>query len=667
MNPKILLIALCSFMSMNVAAYSPFVDNDGYFLEHLKRKRYDIDTAANAVVLYESGIYKMYRQPDGSLRFSKYTRRIVKILTAKGMSEADMAFAFPGSGGFDGQLKQISAKTYTLEGDKINVTGFDKKAISLETAPGNYKLLKFSMPAITEGCVLDYEFEVDHYATIQFGDWSFQDKIPVIHSEFATTFLDEFQMSFVTRTNEPYKQLEPKEVMAMADIDMPLAYTLPATKYSKTTTMRWVRRNLPAIIEEPHLYSIINYIDGVDMYIAGSPYNDEFKLGSWQDFNRTVNARLSLFTSGMNNNQAIAGVVKDIFKDVTCKTGLDSAKCIFRYVRKNYTATSRYFDIQDGKLKKVIEEKKGTSTDINILLHKLYQYAGITSNVVLIGVRERGKLLPDCPVLDNVNYLICRVETDGQVYNLDASDKYNAFGVLPLSCYNGFAWGVSEKGFAVIISPDSIKERMLVNVSTENTDKDNYILKIDQVMGDVSGSITRKSWLTDKNKIEEYIRLIVKNMPFDASLLEYEAGNVAEPDEPLKFSFKVKLTFGKEDKMFFVPSMFNFYDDNPFKSSRRIFPVEMPYALDYIFQFTLSLPEGYSIEEGPKSLLCKLNDRNTYNYRFNYSEENNTMTLSTRMKIQETFFDAAHYQVIKSFFDSVIAQQQKPVLMVKKG
>lgn len=665
MKPVALFAFLCCLIPCLSKAYSPFVDNEGFFLRHLKTNRYGIDTNANAVVLYETGVYKMYRHNNGDLHYTKYIRRIIKILTDEGFSQADIAFGYPSEKNDGARVTKLDAKTYSLDGENIKITKLDNKVVSNEQANDGYKLLKFSMPAVSKGVILDFAYEVDHLYEMQFGDWSFQDDIPVLHSEFSATYMEKFGMSFAVKTNVPYKLVSFKDVAAMADSAVPNAYYSQPEAFGNSTTRRWVRRNLPAIIEEPHLYNIRNYVDGVDIYVVSSPYDATFKMGSWIDLNKTMNSDFSSFSSGLNAKQAINNLTKQIFAKASCTTALDSAKKIYRFICENFNRSNN--GLYTTKLKQVVDEKKGTSADVTVLLKVMLENAGFKANAVLVGLREYGKLLPEAPVITNINYMVCRVQVDGDIYYLDPTEKFLPFGVLNPSCYNGFAWCLGSEGFGVNIAPDSLRERVAYTVVSENEDTSNYVVKISQVFGSMSGAALRKQVATDKSMIDAYVKRIVDDFPFEAELINVEVANVEDSDAPLKLSFRMKLTLPVEDKLFFSPSMFNCYNVNPFKASVRIFPIEMPYALDYYYMLKLKLPSNYTVQDLPASLKCTIDDKNNYNYISEYEAETNTLSVMTRLKMHNTFFEAVNYDPVRSFYDKILQQQQKPMVLQKRS
>ena len=667
MSPfKLITLIVSLFYTSLGFAYQPFTDNDNYFLGHLKKNKYELDTSANAIVLYETGSYKMGRRGDGQLVFNITTRRIVKILSSAGIKQADISIPYYSSKNTESYPVKIVAKTYNLDNGQLKVTELDKKLITTEVANNYYKLLKFSLPAVIEGTIIDYSYEIEQEATLAFVEWRFQDDIPVMYSEVSATYENEFQVAAVTKSSSSFVLHDNKDV-GLSDSEMPLAYRTSPVNYSNKTMMRWVRRNLPAIVDEPFNYNIDNYVDQLSIYIVSSPYDGQLKIGSWDGVNELMESSFKSYTNYIGSKTVLDNLLTEIFTNAKCTDGLDSAMKIYQFVRDNFNVSSKYsMDVSSKKLKTLIEKRSGTTAEINLLLYKLLLEAGYKSNIVIAATREAQKLLPQCPVLDNLNYMVCRTEINGRVFFLDGTEKCNPFGVLSQSCYNGFAWAIDHKGFGVNIAPDSLRERSSVVITTEQDNADDYRINITQIFGNVSGPGYRKSWIADTAEVQEYLHSVVKSLLLDAKLVDYNIANLHTVDEPLKISFRIKMTWPKDDKLFFATSFFNSFSSNPFKASIRYTPVEMPYTIDYNYMMILKFPASHTVTDVPGSVICKLDEKNSYRYVAEYNVSTNTLSVNTRLNMNSTFFDVINYKAVQTFFDKVIEQQQKRVLITKK-
>ena len=70
------------------------------------------------------------------------------------------------------------------------------------------------------------------------------------------------------------------------------------------------------------------------------------------------------------------------------------------------------------------------------------------------------------------NYVICIAFINNKVIKLDASQPFNGFDQLPVSCYNGWGHIINEeRPFPVPIFADSLHETSITNVMIFNDDK----------------------------------------------------------------------------------------------------------------------------------------------------------------------------------------------------
>ena len=661
----IILFILINILSLLPAhAYTPFADNQEFYLKHLRTNVYSIDSQASAVVLYDWGEYGMSDITASGMSYRTKFRRVIKIISEDGLKEADISIPYYAAA--NARPAKVVAKTYSLQGDVVKVTELDQNAVTVDVINNYYKLLKFSFPSVAPGVVIDYSFEIEQAPLLCFVDWRFQDELPVLHSEVSATYLDRLRLSVITKSQYPFQVIDNKELLTMPEEKVPLAYQLPSTSFSGRNTLRYVRRNIRAIVDEDYNYCYENYTDKLDMYLIEFPGAAHGFMSPWRGVNTTFKGE---FGSFVNSGSARAASSKMLERALNRKHDnlLDSAKAINSYVRSYFNVTKKgLYDLEKSDFARVVQEQKGTSLEINLVLYKLLTESGIKANMVILSTRNMPRLIKDFPVMDNMNYAVCRVEIGGESYYLDASEKYAAFGVMNPMCYNGYAWLVSDTGHAVDISPDFIKEKSSSVVITESASKDDYRLMVMQNFGRVSAMELRKDWVKDSVKIKSYLKKSLKQFSFDSELLSFNVTGLEDVDEPLKLMYRLKVNFPEADNIFLVPSMFNFYGDNPFKANKRYLPVELPYAVDCYFSLVLKLPVEYKVDEVPSSISCKMDDRNSYKYVAQYDELANTISVSTKLSLSTTFYEAVNYSSLQSFFNTMITQQGEAALIVKR-
>ena len=153
--------------------------------EDLKMTKYIKDSTAGAVVLGDFGITKfVYSQDKGfTLDFERHVR--IKIFDKRELDQADFSvLLYIGNGGNKEEFKSIKAITYNFENGKEIKTKMGKDALFEELADKNHEMVKFSLPNVKEGSVLDVTYEISSPYLFNLNNWKFQSSIPTVHSEY---------------------------------------------------------------------------------------------------------------------------------------------------------------------------------------------------------------------------------------------------------------------------------------------------------------------------------------------------------------------------------------------------------------------------------------------------------------------------------------------------
>jgi len=112
------------------------------------------------------------------------------------------------------------------------------------------------------------------------------------------------------------------------------------------------------------------------------------------------------------------------------------------------------------------KKKEVTEAEQNLLLIALLRQKDINAEPVILSTKRFGVHSLIYPSIEEFNYVICKIDLNGEKFYLDATDTKLGFGKLPLKCYNGHARVISDKDSGdVYFLPDSIVEKKSVFVS----------------------------------------------------------------------------------------------------------------------------------------------------------------------------------------------------------
>jgi hypothetical protein len=342
---------------------------------------------------------------------------------------------------------------------------------------------------------------------------------------------------------------------------------------------------------------------------------------------------------------------------------IEKAQKLFEYVRDNFTCTDHSAKYLTQSLKKVFETKKGAVSDVNLLLAAMMKKAGFEVQPLLLSTRANGKAYETYPVMERLNYVIVRAKVGDRHVLLDASDPKLGFGKLPLRCYNGGARIIDVSPELVQLSPDSLKETAITSVFIMNSeDKKNLVGSYTSNLGQY-GSYSLRHKLA-KQSSEEYFKELKKAYPFDLNIKNTQTENLATYEQPvvLKYDFEFSVD---EDILYISPMLSEATKENPFKSAKRYYPVEMPYTMQEIYVLDMEIPEGYVVDELPKSARILLNeDEGMFEYLI--SSDGKNIRLRSKITLNRSTFDPEDYETLREFFAFIVKKHGEQIVLKKK-
>ena len=164
---------------------NPFVKFGKITVEELQKKIYPIDSNASAVVLADFGSAAVEGNSKGWFSIISKRHKVIHILNKKGYDEAKVEIPLYIDGAAEEELRQVKAVTYNLENGKIVETKLEKSNIFKEKIDKNHITRKFTLPAVKEGSIIEFEYEVSSDFIWNLDPWDFQSvSAPTLWSEF---------------------------------------------------------------------------------------------------------------------------------------------------------------------------------------------------------------------------------------------------------------------------------------------------------------------------------------------------------------------------------------------------------------------------------------------------------------------------------------------------
>jgi hypothetical protein len=667
------LCTLCWCQTFLYAQDPDFLKFGKVEMKELEMKNYPKDTSAGAVILSDMGrSYYTYVGDEFQVNLERHVK--IKILKKSDYKWADVRIVLYKSGTTVERVSDLKGFTYNLENGKMVKTKLEKEQVFEEKYDENHVLKKFTMPAVREGSVIEYTYTVksEFYWTLP--EWEFQNEIPVLWSEYRAIVPEFFIFKQYGQGYEPYyisKMDEGRESFAVHyRSEDNNSYTGSGRTpggiqnvEAKTTKYRWVMKDVPAIQEEPYMTTLRDYIAKIEFEITGTKFGAILKTwrNTWDDLAKNL-LESEYFGTQLNRTGFIRDEITGIKTKFTDPAERVAAICAF--VKKTMKWDGRERLYPETTLKKAYENRTGNSADINLLLVAMLKEAGLDANPVILSTRDHGRV-PFFPLITKFNYVIAHVELNGKSLLLDATEPYASHDMLPRRCLNGSGRLIAKSCVEVnLYNNEKYNRYCSAKLALKPTGELSGL--IEESEGGYTGFSNRKDY--NKEGKEKYIESLKKKLVgWDIENLDIK--NVEKVSEVFQTNYNVTIgehAQAASNLIYINPLLHRKADNNPFKLEERKFPVDFAAPTDETYILTLSIPEGYQVEELPKATIVSLPD-GAGKFTYNVNVNGNTLQVVSKLSIRKTMFIGDEYQYLREFYNHIVTKHSEQVVLKKKG
>ncbi|ULQ53713.1 DUF3857 domain-containing protein [Flavihumibacter fluvii] len=671
MNSFYRLMVLTLLIVVNMAAYAQ--DKSNVKFGKISKDDFQVtvpvyDSGAHAVIIADVGLSKINPNTEGGFGYEFQRKMRIKIIDKAGIEAGKFEIPlYAAKNGDDREeLKSIKAITYNLENGKIIETKLESDQVFTEKTSKYLQEKKFSLPALKPGAIFEISYTIISDFLFDFRSWSFQHEYPCMWSEFQTEVPQFYDYVYLVQGYQPFhiasKQddirsfliRDGREVGGLGD-----AFTISAMVHIN----RWVIKDVPALKEENYTTSIENHRCEIEFQLSSVNFPGQDPrpvMDTWPKVTRDLGAHESFG----QQIERFAPWVKDYLNGVIgiSTDSLANAKKIYAHIRDNFTCIRNNGMYASGDQKNLLKTRNGNVGDINLLLISMLKQANIECYPVILSTRSHRFAHAVYPLLERFNYVVCKAFIGDTSYMLDATIPNLAFGKLDNSCYNGYARILTYDPTPILLSPDSILERS-TTIAFLLPEKNEY-----------KGTVTSNPGYYESLQHRNYISQNGKYAFFDKIKRYYGAefeitnasiDSLSGLEMPVSVKYDIGFKHNDEDILYFNPVFVPFYKDNPFSADVRNYPVEMPYRLDETFILQMELPDGYIVEEMPKSTRVKLNEDEGY-FEYLVSSSEGRIQLRTRLVLVKTNFPPDDYDRLREFFSYVVKKQAEQIVLKKK-
>lgn len=624
--------------------------------EELQMTEYIADKDADAVILCQQTDVK-YDFVNGNFKVLYYINTRLKVLKPEGKRVADQSVVYtePESNGSRKEtLLGLKATAYNMENGKLVKTKMERQMINKERLDKNQVVTKFSVPQVKEGTVIEYEYRIesDYYGDIR--SWYAQSDIPVVYTSYRLAIPDWFEFHLdQTGISHLENNVSDDNLVLVLGSD---------TENLAVKVHTFIGRDLPALKDDDFVWNASDYgckvtAELAGIYVPGSIH--ETYTATWKDIDTQLmedeefGGRLKK-SSALKNEIIAAGIPNIADKK-------ERIAAVWRLLQSKVRWNGD-FAFWGKSASKVLKEGTGTNADINFLLINMLHDAGIESTPIVMRTRNRGKLPLSHASYKYLNTFVIGIEMDDdKLAYLDASSIDGYLNVLPSLLLVDRARAVKKNasGFWVNLQESA---RSRINTTIEATLNADGLLKGELVSmrDDEAAASLRRAWRETKDSVELIQKLQERN---NIEIQSYTTEGLHE----FSPAATEKMTFTKQcdaagDMIYLNPLVIIPEKESPFTASERILPIEFPYKQLEVQNISITLPEGYVVEETPQPIIIKFDGAVL---RISWSVSENVISVQYQLNINKTFFAPEVYQNLKMFYDKVV-ENCKNILTIKK-
>ncbi|WGH74074.1 DUF3857 domain-containing protein [Tenacibaculum tangerinum] len=606
-------------------------------VEELSMQRYEPDTTANAVVVYEHANYYLDEKRDYKKTTDFYFK--IKILKKEGVEKATVSIPYYG----DEKVHSVKGITYNLtENNNILKNHLIESEVYQKDVYGKWKEITFTLSNVKEGSVIEYTYSVTSpYSKID--DWYFQADIPKIKSDFTASILGNWKYNIRI---VGFLKLTRNDSFAKKG-----CVYIPGLGEGACLILNYGIDNIPAFKEEEYMLSKENFISKLSFELE-SFHNPKGGVDrytkTWKDADK------SLRYDFLDNQTS----KKNFFKNqlppalLSIEDDLKRAKKAYRFIQHHFIWNEKYWPSKKVRIKEAFEDKTGTIFDINLSLYNALQAAQIESYLVLTSTRNKAVPTKLHPIVDDFNYLLVKAVINDKTYFLDATHKQLPFGLVRYESLNGDGRVLDFKKGSYW-EPIELKRKTFRNVRTQ--------LLLDEDLT-LSGELTISSdgffALHEREKLSNVSReSYLEDFESEHSNLEVEDfkhENLDEKDAPLHQKFSIIFDdVALKTNLRINPFLIEKVTKNPFKLNQRDYPVDYGYPRNISYVLSLKLPEGYIVKKIPENKAFALPNKGG-RFVASFKSTNNSISVYSKISLNKRVFSSDEYHYLKEFYNQII-------------
>lgn len=438
------------------------------------------------------------------------------------------------------------------------------------------------------------------------------------------------------------------------------------TKTERTNSIQYVVSNIPALKYEEYAPSITKFTPYVKF--ALSKFHLEGVNGnasSWAELGSWINRDLLAKTDELP--ESTKQTVRDLVKDVT--DPIEKSRIIYQYVQNK----TRYVSIQLGiggwkpmLAKDVDRLGYGDCKALTNYTKALLESVGVPSYYTVIYSNPTKKSLTDDFVCMQGNHVILAIPDGDDMKWLECTSQITPFNFLGDSTDDRLALIVKPEGGKLVrthvygAQNNTQVSKAEYSISQEGKLIANIDIKTRGIQYNNRFYLERQAYDDLKKYYKQYFH-IINNL---------DIKNIKLNNDKRQIEFTEKIALEAEnyaqkngDRLIFAVNPFNQYSKVPQRYRNRQNSFELRRSYTDVDEFTVSIPEGYTIESVPSN--TEINTK-FGSYKTEYTQTDNLITYKRQFITLEGYYPKEEYEDFRNFREQVARNDNAKIVLLKK-
>jgi hypothetical protein len=565
---------------------------------------------------------------------------IMKIFNRRGHSYAEVSSPFY----HKGEKVEVRGRTKKKDGTTVELKPEDIHEILVSK---ELKRKRFTLPGVEDGCLIHYEIMRSSQRYNLSGIRYFQEEEPVLLSRF--------------------NLIAPKDLQVIY-YDSPPGILDAAKKTpvhsEKTVLHTFVKRDLLAEETEAYMPPLFHYSPSLAFSIT-MPEAEEELTSSWENIS-------NWYHETFKRHFTPTGEMKKMAKRLTRELNGEKEKVekIFYFIQSHFKVEFPSRSIFDPALT-IFNNQVGSSAEVTGMLYALLKSVEIHSTPVLVPDKRIVIDVPDVPMLDWFTHLLLKVDVDGENIWLDPGSGANTSNCVSEAHQGVDGLLVQESNGKLIRTPQtSYSENLKRCVMDAELKADGSIhceskeIYSPPRSSGIKEHLLRQTILERKNHLAKMMRQFCPGAVLDTFWLD-GLKDYGE-DFAINLSFQSSHYIQKEDSLlYFNPNILNRdLTAKDFAEPTRIFPIMLEGVKTDSDSIVVHLPSSYEVVALPDSVNLK-NEFGEFHTR--YRTQNNRVVYTRTLIIKKLMLSQDIYKDIKLFFNRIFQEDQKYIILRKRG